>query len=56
MCADCALNTICILLFLSQTSENPCFENIDHSNVSIVNNFINVSFAVADAPVIPRVT
>ena len=56
MCADCALNRICILLFLSQISENLRFESIDHSNASIANNSINVSFVVADASVIPRVT
>jgi hypothetical protein len=56
MCADCARNRICILLFLSQIAENLRFESIDHSNASFVKNFINVSFVVADASVIPRVT
>jgi hypothetical protein len=58
MCADCALNRICVLLLLSQISENLEFESIDHSNASFVNtsNFINASFVVADASVIPRVT
>ena len=41
MCADCALNRICILLFLSKIAENLRFESIDHSNASFVNDFIN---------------
>jgi hypothetical protein len=56
MCADCTLNRSCILVFLTQIAENLRFESIDHSNASFVNNFINVSFVVADASVIPPVT